>query len=63
MQSVDFFFENLENLLWSEIMYFLPVEGDFISNEGKSFVVVGRIYASKEGKDFGNWCIVLKEVE
>ena len=63
MQNVDFFFENLENILWSEIMYFLPIEGDFISNDEKSFVVIGRFYASKKGEDFGSWCIFLKEVE
>lgn len=63
MQNVTFFFENLETVLWSEIMYFLPLEGDFVSNDEKSFVVIGRLYNSKIGKRFGGWCIFLKEVE
>ncbi len=59
MQKVNFFLENLENYLWAEVMFFLPVEGDFISNNEGKWIVVGRIYVS----NVGEWNIFLEEVE
>lgn len=63
MQSVNFFLENLENHLWQEEMFFLPNEGDFISegvfNEQRKWEVVGRIYFSANQE----WGIFLKEIE
>ncbi len=59
MQKVNFFLENLSNYLWAEIMFFLPSEGDFISNDENKWIVVGRIYSS----NVREWNIFLEEVK
>ena len=40
-------------------MFFLPVEGDFISNNEDKWIVVGRIYSS----NVREWNIFLEEVK